>query len=198
MLKIGLTGGIGSGKSTVADYFAALGITVIDADVISHQLTSAGSPLTQQIAAHFGDAVIEKGELNRKVLRAIIFNDPNERKWLEQLLHPEIINRMLQQAQQARSPYCLLVIPLLIEAGLTDQVDRVLVVDLPEALQRQRAGARDQQTDEQIQAIIQSQSSREQKLAIADDVIRNDQSLADLQKQILTLHQQYLKIAGNY
>jgi dephospho-CoA kinase len=192
MLKIGLTGGIGSGKSLVSTLFENLGVTVVDSDLIAHELTEAGSPLTQEIEKHFGKSVMENGHLNRAALAKIIFADPEAKLWLEKLLHPAIIKKMLEAAQKSQSSYCIFVIPLLIEGQYQHLVDRILVVDAPIELQIQRTKIRDKRDEAQIQAIINAQSSREKKLAAADDVIINDGSLEKLEKAVFSLHEKYL------
>lgn len=191
MLTIGLTGGIGSGKTTVANYFAGLGITVIDADIIARQIVTAGSPLLKQITQHFGSSVLdETGNLNRNKLRDLVFADPTQRLWLENLLHPVILKEMYQLAKTASSAYCILVMPLLLEKNVS--VDRVLVVDCPRDLQIQRIEEQRQLTKKQIDAILATQLTREQRLARADDVINNDDSLTALKEQTLVLHQKYI------
>ncbi|ABS77746.1 dephospho-CoA kinase [Coxiella burnetii] len=197
MLRIGLTGGIGSGKSTVANYFAELGAPVIDADQIAHEITKPDQAAFKQIINHFGSAVLTKGKfLNRTKLRELIFENPDDRQWLENLLHPLIIAKMKTQLKKIKAPYCILAIPLLAEASQSvDFIDRILVVDAPETLQIQRTKSRDQLSDQQIQLILQSQSPREKRLAIADDVIVNDQTIPILRKAVFQLHCKYLQIA---
>lgn len=196
MLKIGLTGGIGSGKSTVAELFADLGITIIDADVIAREVVQPGSRALKQIAAHFGPGILEADEtLNRRALRDKIFDNETERKWLEQLLHPLILEEMRQQSEKAPGTYCILVIPLLLEIAPYEIIGRILVVDAPETLQAERARQRDQLSQTQIDAILKAQTSRLQRLAVADDVIHNDGSLADLKQQVLKLHNRYLELS---
>jgi dephospho-CoA kinase len=197
MIKIGLTGGIGSGKSTVSELFSALGITVIDSDIISHQLTEPGSPLTQEIVAHFGEGVIQDGKLNRAALRRIIFENPEEKKWLETLLHPAIIHHMIEAAQKSKSPYCIFAIPLLIEGDFQHLVDRIVVVDAPVELQIARTEARDKKSEAEIRAIINAQSSRAEKLAAADDIIINEGSFDKLKQAVLQLHAKYLALQGS-
>ncbi|MGR3808746.1 dephospho-CoA kinase [Pasteurella testudinis DSM 23072] len=198
---IGLTGGIGSGKSTIANLFAELGVPIIDADIVAREVVAKGSPHLAQIAAYFGEQVITpQGELDRAALRQIVFNDKQKTAWLNGLLHPAIRERMLAQLAQQRAPYVLWVVPLLIENRLTEYCDRVLVVDVSEAIQLQRAVRRDKNRTEQIKNIMQAQVSREQRLAQADDVINNDRTLSaaasDLRAQVLKLHQHYLALAG--
>lgn len=195
MLKIGLTGGIGSGKSTVAKYFAEFGITVIDADQIVHELCAADTPGTKKIIAHFGNKVLTKdGSLNRNYLRKLIFQDVSEKKWLEHLLHPLVYQEMHRQIQKAPSPYCILVIPLLFETKAEKFVDRILVVDSPEKLQIKRIQKRDKISAAEIKKICASQISRAERLARADDIIHNDQSIENLQKQVIKLHKKYLAL----
>ncbi len=195
MLTIGLTGGIGSGKSTAADYFAELGAAIIDADVIARELVQPDSPLNAVILEHFGSAVkTANNELDRGKLREIIFNNPAERAWLEALLHPNIYAKIKQRVQQTLAPYCIAVIPLLLETNQQDIVQRVLLVDTTQALQHQRVQMRDQSDNMQIEQILQAQASRSQRLAIADDIIENTGSLAALREQVEKLHQYYLTL----
>ncbi|WJW74936.1 dephospho-CoA kinase [Thiohalobacter sp. IOR34] len=196
MLIIGLTGGIGSGKSTAAEQFASLGIPVIDADEIAHRLVEPGNPALDEIAATFGDRFLTgDGRLDRARLRQAVFADPAQRRRLEAILHPRIRRAMLEAARSLDAPYCLFVIPLLIESGWRDLVDRVLVIDCPETLQRQRV--RERGLDEaQIDAILAAQASREQRLAAADDIIRNDGDLQQLKEQVGALHRKYLELVS--
>lgn len=200
MLKIGLTGGIGSGKTTVAHYFAALGVPVIDADQIARELVGPGQPALQAIVNAFGTTVLDNnGQLDRARLRARVFGaeaHPGQRQLLESILHPLIRAEMQRRAQAMTAPYGLLSIPLLVEGGQTDQVERILVVDAPEAMQYQRVRQRDNvSSDAEITAILRAQASRQQRLAVADDVIVNDADLEKLHQQILTLHEFYLGLA---
>ena len=200
MLKIGLTGGIGSGKTTVAHYFAALGVPVIDADQIARELVSPGQPALQAIVNAFGTTVLDNnGQLDRARLRARVFGaeaHPGQRQLLESILHPLIRAEMQRRAQAMTAPYGLLSIPLLVEGGQTDQVERILVVDAPEAMQYQRVRQRDNvSSDAEITAILRAQASRQQRLAVADDVIVNDADLEKLHQQILALHEFYLGLA---
>jgi len=197
MLKIGLTGGIGSGKTTVSDCFASLGVPVIDADKIAHGLTTPGQPALQDIVSAFGpDILNDDGQLDRARLRAIVFNNAARRKQLEDILHPLIRARMrrhIADIEASSTPYCILCIPLLLETGQTDLVDRILVVDTPEDLQYQRVSARNGLPDAEIAAIIHAQAGREQRLAAADDIIVNNGGFEELRQQVLELHQRYLK-----
>jgi len=196
MLKVGMTGGIGSGKSTVAKCFRELGVTIIDSDEIAHQLTARGQPMYQAIIDKYGDSILNPaGEINRQALRQLIFDQPQEKYWLESLLHPLIFKKIEEAAQTARPPYCMIVIPLLVETDANHLVDRVLVIDTPIEKQIERSRQRDQSSEETIRKIIASQASREHRLAIADDVINNDGNFANLKSQVNLLHARYLKLA---
>ena len=196
-LIIGLTGGIGSGKSAAAARFEqAHGIHVVDADIKSRVVVEPGRPALQMIVDRFGDAVLqEDGSLNRAALRERVFQVPDERRWLEQLLHPLIREEIVTDLASARSPYALLVSPLLVESGQYQMTRRVLVVDVPEALQIARTTARDNVPEEQVRAILKAQAQREERLRHAHDVIANDRDLAALHAQVDALHQQYLALA---
>lgn len=197
MLIIALTGGIGSGKSTVAHYFAALDVPVIDADQIARELVTPGSPALQEIAATFGPAIMQpNGELDRTMLRQRVFNDPTQRRRLEAILHPLVYAEMRRRIKTLHAPYCLLVIPLLLESGETALADRILVVDSPVNLQRQRVQARDALDDATLDAILRAQVSREQRLRAANDIIVNDGELPALRQQVEDLHRHYLNLAG--
>lgn len=193
MLRIALTGGIGSGKSTVAELFARRGIAIIDADKIAYHLTDTNSAILHELRQQFGDAILfNTGKLDRAQLRRIVFQNYEHKQWLEQLLHPQILQIMQQQIAAVIAPYCIAMIPLLTETKHSiDFIDRVCVVDCPEELQIERASKRDQLTSEQIKRIMAHQSSRQQRQAIADDVIINDGSIAELDKQVEVLHQLY-------
>lgn len=196
MLVIGVTGGIGSGKTAVTDHFQRLGITVVDADLASRVVVEPGRPALQAIAAHFGTGVIlPDGSLDRRALREIVFAQPDERKWLERLTHPLIAQEILQQIQASQSPYTILASPLLLESGQSRMTQRVLVVDVPEAVQVARTTARDNTDENGVRAIIAAQMKREERLAKADDVILNDKSLSELHAAVEALHQQYLSMS---
>ena len=196
MLKIGLTGGIGSGKSTVATLFSAKGVSIIDADKISHSLVTAGSLPLMEIVKHFSTNVLNvNGSLNRAALREHIFNHPEEKIWLENLLHPLIRAKMSEQLLTIDFPYCIIDIPLLVEKQAFDLIDRTLVVDTTIALQLARSTSRDKQSCDEIEKIIATQASREERLAVANDIIHNESSIADLQQQVDQLHHTYLKLA---
>lgn len=196
-LIIGLTGGIGSGKSAAAARFAeAHGIHVVDADIKSRVVVEPGRPALHRIVDRFGDTVLQDdGTLNRAVLREKVFQDPDQRRWLEQLLHPLIRDEIVTDLAAAASPYALLVSPLLVESGQYQMTQRVLVVDVPEALQIARTTARDNVPERQVRAILQAQAQREDRLRHAHDVISNDKDLAALHQQVDALHQRYLALA---
>ena len=196
MLRIGLTGGIGSGKSTVSTLFAARGVPVIDADTIAHRLTLPNTSATQQIVRLFGpDIVSADGGVNRQHLAKRVFANPAERAQLEKILHPLIRTEMQREQEGLLAPYCLLVIPLLIETGQRDLVDRVLIVDVEEHVQISRAQARDGRSESAIRAILKVQTTRDQRRMTADDIITNNTDLAALKPQIESLHQKYLAMA---
>lgn len=195
-LRIGLTGGIASGKSTVADLFAERGASIVDTDVIARELVQPGQPALDEIWRTFGDAVIrEDGTLDRSALRQIIFADEDARIRLQDILHPRIQQETLRQAAAASGDYVLIVVPLLTDSALRDEVDRILVVDCDEATQIARLLARDAETEAQARRILAAQASREQRLAIADDVIRNDSSLAATAAQVSALDDSYRALA---
>ncbi|AWT11223.1 dephospho-CoA kinase [Stutzerimonas frequens] len=194
---LGLTGGIGSGKSAVAEQFASLGVHTVDADQAARWVVEPGRTALLQIAQHFGDGVLlPTGELNRAALRERIFADPAERQWLERLLHPLIRSEMADHLARADSPYAIMVSPLLIESGQYRTVDRVLVVDVPEVLQIARTVARDQASEEQVRAILKVQAAREERLRHADDVLVNDRDLSWLRSEVERLHHFYLQLRG--
>ena len=196
MLVIGVTGGIGSGKTAATDRFQALGITVVDADLASRVVVEPGRPALQAIAEHFGPSVIaEDGSLDRRALREIVFSHPDERKWLERLTHPLIAQEIVQQIQASESPYTILASPLLLESGQSTMAQRVLVIDVPEDVQIARTATRDKTDANSVKAIIAAQMKRQDRLAKADDVIVNDRSLQDLHNAVDRLHQQYLNMA---
>ena len=194
-LLIGLTGGIGTGKSTVCKLFAERGVAVIDADAVAKELVALDQPALQAIVQEFGKGIIDaKGRLRRDRLRSIVFSDPERRKRLEKLLHPLILKEMLSRANRAGGPYCILCIPLLVETDQSSAVDRVLVVDAPQALQIQRVMERDHLTIDEIKAIMHAQASREDRLEAADDVIMNASDMTKLAEQVNALHQKYLAL----
>ena len=197
MYVIGLTGGIGSGKSTVASIFSKLGITVVNADQLARDVVEPGTPALAAIKERFGAAIITNdGSLNRRKLREIVFADKVELDWLEQLTHPLIAELLVKYLNQAKSPYPILESPLLLETGQKELVDRVLVVDLDENSQLNRTTQRDNSSEETIKAIMASQMPRKERLAAADDVVDNSQSQAIVEAQVYELHKQYLKLTN--
>ncbi|MGL6230128.1 dephospho-CoA kinase [Aeromonas rivipollensis] len=198
MYVVAITGGIGSGKTTVANQFSALGIEVVDADLIAREVVEPGTPALTAIASHFGPGILdEQGRLDRRALRERIFSDPAAKSWLNALLHPIIRSEMLRQCAAANSPYCLLVVPLLVENRLTELADRVLVIDVDEATQIERTCHRDGVSLEQAQAILASQASRSERLAMADDVLDNQSGTTEtIRERILALHETYLAFAS--
>ncbi|MGG6178330.1 dephospho-CoA kinase [Pantoea allii] len=194
---VALTGGIGSGKSTIAEYFAASGVDIIDADVIAREVVEPGTSALQAIIARYGDAIVnEQGALHRSRLRDIIFATPDEKRWLDALLHPLINARTQQLKAQAVSPYVLWVVPLLVENQLQRQADRVLVVDTDEETQLKRTLQRDNVSLDQAKRILAAQATRQQRLACADDIIDNSGAPENALPQVAQLHQLYLKLAA--
>lgn len=190
---IGLTGGIGSGKTAVSDSFEALGIDVVDADLASRVVVQKGKPCLLKIAQHFGEDILTKeAELDRAKLREIIFKSEEEKNWLESLLHPAIANQIQDELNASKSPYTILVSPLLLETNQKDFCSKVLVVDVPVETQVERTLKRDGVSKEQVQAIINSQISRNDRLNLADEVIVNDGTLEDLEIAIKILHEKFL------
>ncbi|AUD58845.1 dephospho-CoA kinase [Shewanella baltica] len=194
---VGLTGGIGSGKTTVANLFAAEGITLVDADIVAREVVAPGSKGLEAIVTHFGAEILTpEGELDRAKLRQRIFSHPEEREWLNQLLHPMIRQEMLAQVEKATSAYVIMVVPLLFENGLDRLVNRTLVVDISPELQINRTVKRDNVDASQVNNIISSQCSRSEKLARADDIIDNQGEISTLKREVLALHQRYLQLSG--
>lgn len=197
-LIVGLTGGIASGKTTVANLFQThFSIDIVDADIIAREVVAPGSQGLAAIIEHFGPSILHQdGSLNRAALREQIFAIPAEKKWLDERLHPLINQRMREALQKVTSPYALLVVPLLIENQLQSMVDRILVVDVDEQTQIKRTQARDKVSKEQVLAILSAQASRAERLAFADDVIKNSAQNQKLLPQITKLHQKYLAISS--
>ena len=194
-LIIGLTGGIGSGKSTVAEAFRQLGIETVDADQASRAVVEPGMPALAAISAQFGSQIIQAdGSLDRAALRQIIFTDPAQKLWLESLLHPLIRDWIIEQLKAATSPYVILESPLLFETDQHQLVHKTVLVDLPEALQIERACARDGNQADQIQRIIDAQMPREEKLSRADIVLDNSESLDTLAARVTAVHQTLLSL----
>lgn len=195
---LGLTGGIGSGKSAATAWFEEQGIHVVDADIVAREVVQIGQPALVQIQQQFGDWVIlDNGELNRRALREHIFAHPKARKTLEAITHPAIRSAIIQQLQRATSPYVILVSPLLFETEQHQLTQRTLLIDAPEQIQLARATQRDQQSVEQIQQIIQAQMPRQKKQALANDIVINDGDLTHLYQQLAPLHQLYLNHAND-
>ncbi|HDY8067940.1 TPA: dephospho-CoA kinase [Vibrio vulnificus] len=196
-LVIGLTGGIASGKTTVANLFQQhFAIDIVDADIVARQVVAPGSAGLAAIVDHFGaDILTREGELDRGQLRQRIFAHAEEKQWLNALLHPMIRRKMIEDLAQVSSPYALLVVPLLIENQLQTLCDRVLVVDVEEKTQLQRTMDRDGVDEQQVRAILKAQASRHERLALADDVIKNESKDQDLLQQITDLHQKYLAMS---
>jgi dephospho-CoA kinase len=196
MLVIGLTGGIASGKTEAARHFARLGAGVVDADQVGHELVAPGGPALKEIIAAFGkDLLLADGSLDRAALGRKVFADPAARQRLEALLHPRIRDEMLRRLAELHTPYAILAAPLLVETGMTELVDRVLVIDAPEELQRARSRARDGHDAQRIEQVLAAQCDRATRLAAADDVICNDRDLAHLHRAVEALHRRYLELA---
>jgi dephospho-CoA kinase len=195
-LRIGLTGGIASGKSTVARRFTEFGVPVIDADAAARAVVAPNTPGLAQVIERFGAGVLaENGELDRRALRDLIFSDPVSRRDLESILHPLIRADMEKCADQAVGPYIVMAIPLLIENGPSDRVDRILVVDVDESVQLRRVMERDGCASEQARAILASQAARSARLAAADDVLPNTGTVSELRQAVDRLHERYLELA---
>jgi len=196
-MRVALTGGIASGKSTVAALFAALGVPVIDMDALAREVVAPGSALLAQVIARFGPGVRSAdGSLDRRALREIVFHDARARQELENMLHPAIVARAAQLSAAAKGPYQIIVVPLLAETGAASQYDRVLLIDCDEAQQRARLAQRDGGTIELVEAALAAQASRATRLALADEVIRNDGEPAALEPKVRELHRQYLELAA--
>lgn len=196
MLRIGLTGGIGSGKSTVAELFARRGVPVIDTDVVARQVVALGEPALEEIVREFGREVLDsRGQLDRTALRRRVFDDPIARRRLEAILHPRIRAAVQAGLAALDAEYCLIVVPLLVETNFVDIIDRVLVVDVDERQQLERTSARDRIPLEAVRRIMAVQAERSERLARADDVISNNGALEELERQVDRLHAQYLALA---
>ncbi|MCA6065505.1 dephospho-CoA kinase [Thalassolituus marinus] len=195
---LGLTGGIGSGKTAASDYLANKGICVVDADVVAREVVEPGQPAWQAIKEHFGaDALLDDQTLNRAWLRTKVFAEPEQRRWLESQTHPRIRDSIIQQLQNATSAYAVLVSPLLFESGQSLLTQRTLLIDVPVTTQIDRATQRDQNQAEQIQRIIDAQMPRDEKRQRADDIADNSGTLAALHQQLDALHEQYLQLASH-
>ncbi|MCB1758871.1 MAG: dephospho-CoA kinase [Gammaproteobacteria bacterium] len=199
MLVVGLTGGIGCGKSAVSDRFAALGVPVIDADLVAREVVAPGQPALREIAARFGeDLILADGTLDRAGLRSIVFDHPDARQALESILHPRIRATMRQRLEALDTAYAILAIPLLLETGQSRDVDRVLVVDCSESVQIARVTRRDKVSEAQARAILAVQTPRQNRLQHADDIIDNSGTLDALEPQIDRLHARYLELAASH
>lgn len=197
LLRVGLTGGIGSGKTTVKNFFDELGAPTIDADEISHRITKPGQAAFDEVIALFGkESLDETGNLDRKRLRALIFDEPDLKQKLEAIIHPRVRSQIREFTDRVDYPYCIICIPLLLETGAQSTVDRVLVVDAPEELQVARVNRRDNADERQTRSIIRSQAGREQRLHAAHDIIVNDGNISDLKAQVDNLHERY-KLMGS-
>ncbi|CNE33273.1 dephospho-CoA kinase [Yersinia mollaretii] len=194
---VALTGGIGSGKSTVANLFAHFDVPLIDADIIARQVVEPGMPALAAITSRYGETILQAdGTLNRTALREKIFSEPHEKAWLNSLLHPLIQQETQRQLAEIETPYVLWVVPLLVENGLHHRANRVLVIDVAPEIQLARTMARDGITRQQAEHILASQASRQQRLACADDIIDNSGDPLIIAPQVASLHQQYLKLAA--
>jgi len=197
MLIIGLTGGISSGKSTVANIFAQYGVPIIDMDVIAREVVEPGQPALEDIIRLFGQGyLLNNGELNRAMLRDTIFNDTGKRKQLEGILHPRIRETVKSRLAQLHAPYAIIVIPLLLETRQDDLLDRILVVDTAVEEQIRRTANRDHISEKQVKKILATQVDRQTRLDAADDIIRNSDGIDELSRQVASLHQHYLALAA--
>ncbi len=196
MLIIGLTGGIGSGKSVASDKFKSLGITIVDADVASRTVVEPGKPALKEIEDHFGSGIITaEGKLDRNNLREIIATDPEERKWLESVTHPKIGEQITKEISESTSVYTLFVAPLLLETNSQEMCSRVVVVDVPKDVQIRRTAKRDKVSPNQVEQMVAAQMEREKRLEKADDVLLNSGTIEDLEKQVEALHKKYIQMA---
>ena len=193
---VGLTGGIGSGKTTVANLFSRQGIEIIDADEISRTLVKTGSPVLEAIIKHFGSSITDaEGNLDRKQLRELVFADNAEKEWLENLLHPLVRQEIQRQVAASSSQYVIIVVPLLLESENYSDVDRILVIDVTEDVQLERIKKRDSSSETLARGIMDAQMKRERRLESADDVISNNSGIDSLEKQVKNLHNQYLQLS---
>lgn len=195
MMAVGLTGGIACGKSTAANVFKNLGITVIDADELAHELTKPDKKYFNQIITHFGPSYrLSNGTLNRQLLKKTIFENEIERAWLEKILHPPIIQTMQQAIESAQSKYCIVVVPLLLEKNLQHLFDRILVIDASPEMQRERLQQREKMPLSLLEKILKIQCQRHTRLTAANDIIHNEGDLGALKQQIISLHHHYLSL----
>jgi dephospho-CoA kinase len=197
MLVVSLTGGIGSGKTAVSNAFAERGVPIIDTDLLARELVAPGQPALGEIVAAFGPVCLDfNGTLNRQYLRQVVFSVPEQRERLQQILHPRIRITVKQRIAQLEAPYCIVVVPLLVESGMTDLAQRILVVDTAESNQIRRVMTRDSVDLEHARRIVATQATREQRLAVADDVIENEEDLTTLDSAVEALHMTYLAISS--
>ena len=196
-LKIGLTGGVASGKTTVSDFFKGLGIPVIDADVISHEVTQPDGSAFEEIISSFGSSILdENGLIDRKKMRAIIFDDASKKEMLERIIHPKVREEMFDSVSQSNDHYLIVSVPLLVETGMNQMMDRTLVVDCSEETQIERLMHRDKITLDEAKSILRNQTSRSNRLKAADDLIVNEKNvtLNELEKEVLELNKRYSKL----
>ena len=197
MFTVVMTGGIASGKTSASDLFASYGVPILDTDLAARTVVEPGQPALDEIKVSFGNDVINaSGELDRAVLREVIFEQPEKRRELEAILHPKIRAHINEQKNQLDAAYCIIVVPLYLESGRGYEADRILVIDVPTDLQRERLAKRDNTSPEQIEQILKSQATREERLSAADDVIDNTATPESLAARVAELHQQYLSQAG--
>jgi len=197
MFTVVMTGGIASGKTSASDLFASYGVPILDTDLAARTVVEPGQPALDEIKVSFGnDVITASGELDRAVLREVIFEQPEKRRELEAILHPKIRAHINEQKNQLDAAYCIIVVPLYLESGRGYEADRILVIDVPTDLQRERLAKRDNTSPEQIEQILKSQATREERLSAADDVIDNTASPESLAARVAELHQQYLSQAG--
>lgn len=199
MLLVGLTGGIGSGKTAASDYFQTLDIHVVDADIVAREVVEPEQPAWHKIYQRLGDNILNPDQtLNRGLLRQAVFQQSDLRQWLESVIHPQVRQSTIRQLRQATSPYAILVSPLLFESGQVELVDTSLVIDVPESTQIERACARDNNDEETIKRIIAAQIDRTERNRLADHTVSNTESLEDLHRQLFKLHQSFLQqVAGH-
>lgn len=199
MLRVGITGGIGSGKTSVANSFAKLGIPVVDSDVIARSLLEPGEDAYKRVVREFGESILESSKsINRSKLRDLVFSNKNNRERIENILHPEVRKKILSDINKLESPYCIIVIPLLVEAGFLDLVDRVLVVDADESVRIARVMERDNISRQDVKKIIDSQATNQARLDIADDIINNNDSKKAIAQQVNELHNKYLLLSDKH
>lgn len=195
MLKVGLTGGIGSGKSTVVNYFRQLHVPIIDADKIAHELIQPGTAIYQKIIRHFGaDILANNSQIDRQKLAKLIFSDEQKRLWLEQVMHPEVREQINRTIKSLHAPYCIIDVPLLLETKFPPKIDRILVIDCPKNMQMQRLRQRSHCSINHAKAIIAAQITRKERLLRANDIICNTKSLLELKNMVKKMHEYYLSI----